>query len=232
MGVPLTARMVSGSYASAVPESLEHDPDRCPPEIRPAEQLEPAPHEVLGLLAEVPRGLRMIARPGVRPRGARSTRCCWPARPPRAGRRPRSGRAVAHAVDQLGVLPALLDLGHPTFQQAGQGLGDHPGNADRIGLPDPQVRGEIVGCQSSHRVGASGPTSSRRSHRAARSDLANVTSDHARALAPVSGPPRLGGRSQTNVSSTTAARSRMGACRPPNSTPRSLPASSGTAGAW
>ena len=34
-------------------------------------------------------------------------------------------------------------------------------------------------CQPSHSVGASGPTSSRRSHRAARSDLANVTSDHA-----------------------------------------------------
>ena len=56
--------------------------------------------------------------------------------------------------------------------------------------------------QPSHRVGASGPTDTNRSHKSARSDLANVTSEHSSARhggtrhSPVAGNPARGGVGQ------------------------------------
>src|SRR6186997_2521036 len=57
----------------------------------------------------------------------------------------KSRRPAADAINQLGILPPLLDLGHPTLIQAGEWLCDNAGGADRVSLANPQVRRQVVG---------------------------------------------------------------------------------------
>ena len=167
-----------GAPSACGPEALEDDSNLDPAEPRSTQQLEPAPHPFLDVFAELARGLREVSGAAYvfvvdeELGGVRALIDAW-------NREDRESRRTStYPVDKFGEFPPLFDFGHPALVQARQRFCDNAAGPYRISFADPQVRGEIVRVPASHKVGACGPTLSSRSHNSARSDLANVTSDH------------------------------------------------------
>ena len=147
MGLPPTARMVSGSPPS---------PGRCPAAPAPRRPgpvgTRRGPAASAGATSIPRRPRRGLGRScGASP--ARRTSSWWtknsvvlaPSSTPGMAKTENRAGPLRIRLDQLGELPALLHLGHPAFEQPRQRLGHHAGRTDRIGLADPQVRCQIVG---------------------------------------------------------------------------------------
>ena len=160
---------------SADPSRSSTTPTCDAPKPGPGEQLEPAPHPLLDLRPKFPGCCGCVAgAPDVLVVHEELGGVAPSSTPGR--RRPRTGRARCGSGPPVRRTPSATYLGHPPLVQPGQRLDDDTAGAERIVLPDPQMGGQVVGRPiPRHRVGASGPTLSNRSHRSARSDLANVT---------------------------------------------------------
>ena len=142
---PLTARIVSGAPSCVSrAEALEDNPDLDPAEPGPAQELEPPPHPLLDVVAELPGGLRGVSGPAyvfMVDEELGGVRSFVDAR----NREDRESRRTSpNPIDELGVFPSLLDFGHPALVQAGQRFCDDAARSHRVRLADPQVRGQVM----------------------------------------------------------------------------------------
>jgi len=93
----------------------------------------------LRVVAELARGLRRVSSPAYVFMMNEELGCVRPLVDAGDREDRESCRTPADSIDELWVLPSLLDFSHPALVQAGKRLCDDAARPDRVGFADPQV---------------------------------------------------------------------------------------------